>query len=468
MARYVWLLILLFSGIVNAQPAEQWTRSFRWPRYPNYVTNMTQFGNGNFLLSGRNTRSVNGAYRSLRSLDSSGDSLWVNNDGGRYSIKAVPLTNGNCLLFGRNSSQITLCEINSSGDTLSTHSIDWVPSGYLKDILPFSDRSFLVYGELYQDETYDVTGSWALKLNAEGINLWYREYPFRSNTGLLGDTSMVVTADEGFLQYGVIDTVMHVTKCDASGDVLWTRTYDSVDRLYPNAACITSDNGFVLAGFDAAVSRFSMFGDVVWSRRYTLDSNSHFWDIKCCRDGGFVVSGDSIRTSNSARGWLLKIDAAGDSLWSLCGPVTPYGGMDTEPWESYVVQTADSGYLWTINYGWYGSGNFSCSVTKIAPDVPSASNIPASNMPSGDALYDNYPNPFNPSTTIAFDLPKTEFVSLKVFDLLGREVAVLSNGVAAAGHHSLSFDGSSLASGIYFYRIQAGEFSAINRMLLLK
>ena len=83
-------------------------------------------------------------------------------------------------------------------------------------------------------------------------------------------------------------------------------------------------------------------------------------------------------------------------------------------------------------------------------------------------LAQNYPNPFNPSTTIAFSLSQTAEVKLSVFDLSGREVAVLVNGLLEAGQNELSFDASALASGIYLYRLQADGLSQTRRMVLLK
>ncbi|MDD5087233.1 MAG: S8 family serine peptidase [bacterium] len=92
----------------------------------------------------------------------------------------------------------------------------------------------------------------------------------------------------------------------------------------------------------------------------------------------------------------------------------------------------------------------------------------ASGIPSGYALRANYPNPFNPTTTIAFDLPQSVRVTLRVFDIQGREAAVLVNDVMSAGSHELTFDASGLASGVYLAHLQAGDFSATQRMVLLK
>jgi hypothetical protein len=84
----------------------------------------------------------------------------------------------------------------------------------------------------------------------------------------------------------------------------------------------------------------------------------------------------------------------------------------------------------------------------------------------GFALVQNYPNPFNPCTTIRYALPNASRVTLLVYDLLGRQVSGLVNGKMEAGIHDVTFDGSSLASGMYFYRLQTGDFVATKRLVL--
>jgi hypothetical protein len=83
-------------------------------------------------------------------------------------------------------------------------------------------------------------------------------------------------------------------------------------------------------------------------------------------------------------------------------------------------------------------------------------------------LFQNYPNPFNPSTIINFEIPEHSFVTLKVFNILGSEITTLVNEEKPAGKYSFTFDASNLPSGIYFYRITAGNFSNVKKMLLLK
>lgn len=89
-------------------------------------------------------------------------------------------------------------------------------------------------------------------------------------------------------------------------------------------------------------------------------------------------------------------------------------------------------------------------------------------VPIDFRLSQNYPNPFNPSTKINFSIPKQTFVSLKVFDMLGREVALLINQQLTPNEYSVNFNGANLSSGIYFYKLETAEFTEIKRMVLMK
>ena len=91
-----------------------------------------------------------------------------------------------------------------------------------------------------------------------------------------------------------------------------------------------------------------------------------------------------------------------------------------------------------------------------------------STLPGNFILFQNYPNPFNPTTIIRFEIPRQSIVTIKLYDLLGREIKTLVNEVKTAGSYSYIFDGSKLSSGIYFYRITAGKFAQTKKMILMK
>lgn len=83
-------------------------------------------------------------------------------------------------------------------------------------------------------------------------------------------------------------------------------------------------------------------------------------------------------------------------------------------------------------------------------------------------LQQNYPNPFNPTTKIEYSIPQSGFVTLKIYDVLGKEIYSLVNGFMNAGNYVADFNASSLTSGVYFYKLQAGNFLKVNKMMLVK
>jgi hypothetical protein len=91
-----------------------------------------------------------------------------------------------------------------------------------------------------------------------------------------------------------------------------------------------------------------------------------------------------------------------------------------------------------------------------------------SQTPTSFEISQNYPNPFNPSTSIQFKIPENSFVTLKVYNVLGKEVATLLNEEKNAGLYEVTFDATDFSSGIYFYKIEAGNFVATKKMILMK
>jgi hypothetical protein len=105
--------------------------------------------------------------------------------------------------------------------------------------------------------------------------------------------------------------------------------------------------------------------------------------------------------------------------------------------------------------------------SEMPPDPPSEQ-ISSGFIPSAYKLEQSYPNPFNPSTIIRYHLPENGYVKLKIYDILGNEVATLVNEHKEAGYYEVSFDASNLSTGVYFYKLQAGNFVMTKKMLLAR
>ena len=116
------------------------------------------------------------------------------------------------------------------------------------------------------------------------------------------------------------------------------------------------------------------------------------------------------------------------------------------------------------------AGTFSLGVWRrpLSELVVSVDGTATSKVPTEHSLTQNYPNPFNPGTTIEFTLPKVGYVTLKVYNVLGEEVAALVVGDHAAGTFKATWDASGMPSGVYFYRLTAGEYVQTMKAVLMK
>lgn len=155
--------------------------------------------------------------------------------------------------------------------------------------------------------------------------------------------------------------------------------------------------------------------------------------------------------------------------WLENSPGAPGIGMDIQ----FIPPTEYRSYSYLTSTGWVPLSSptvtFNIMITAYVSDNPvNVEDETGTNLPLTYELRQNYPNPFNPSTIINYQLPSEGMVKLVVYDLLGREVAVLVNEPGTAGYHQVIFDGGNLASGVYMYRLQAGNFTQSRKMILIK
>jgi hypothetical protein len=151
-------------------------------------------------------------------------------------------------------------------------------------------------------------------------------------------------------------------------------------------------------------------------------------------------------------------------------PITLEWELDPENGLEYLIVPPDSGMLGKAvsRVSEKGRMSITSAVSRI-PLVANRGKTPAAKtLPSEYVVAQNYPNPFNPSTQIHFELPKDGVVHLVVYDILGREVSTLVNEQKPAGRYDIDFNTTGLTSGVYFYRMQVGDFTGIKKMVLLK
>jgi len=230
--------------------------------------------------------------------------------------------------------------------------------------------------------------------------------------------------------------------------VTYTRQTTPTNR---DAMCIFSNDFFKSYTVDSIAT--SSANEELTSASFAPYGSGYYWRVAYRSSAG----NDSIFYKglyNSNMGF----HAVTRSLVSQYRPssvISPVVGFDRDLSGTY--------YRGNCIYAGYGPTDVYFDAVDLAVDVPMQTELPGTY-----ALFQNYPNPFNPKTGVRFEVPGVSDVKITVYDLLGREVAVLVNEKKQPGTYEVSFDGAGLASGMYIYRLTAGSFTQSRTMLLLK
>ncbi|MCX7833885.1 MAG: T9SS type A sorting domain-containing protein [Ignavibacteria bacterium] len=224
-----------------------------------------------------------------------------------------------------------------------------------------------------------------------------------------------------------------------------------------------------------------------WSYSPTTGSTNSY-SITFWGNIGFTGQTTVLKTTNHGLNWTTFSAPGSGTAYSFVSALNRFwyarGSsvyISTDNGNSFAIDyTAPAGTIYhigmwwnaTTNPGvmvWYGyavrsNGGISRYYNEIVTGVKPITN----EIPKDFKLYQNYPNPFNPTTKIDYEVSKACFVYIKVYDVLGRVVSTLVNEYKDAGHYSITFDGTNLPSGVYFYKMEADKFSDTKRMLIIK
>ncbi|HOI30482.1 MAG TPA: T9SS type A sorting domain-containing protein [Melioribacteraceae bacterium] len=249
-------------------------------------------------------------------------------------------------------------------------------------------------------------------------------------------------------------------KCALNGEKVWVVYTESVNNKLLVKGTFSTNGG----------SSFSIPIDIA-----TLPASNNYWpNIKKNKDGFDLVyyydEPQSGEATNSTDKIVYNFNATGNSSQFIYNASLsshpPYWTSSNPKPEIVPLQFSTSYDLGVIWLGWDQNGgklffNRFNSVTGIKT---------GNELPIDFELFNNYPNPFNPSTTIRYSIPQAGFVSLKIYDLQGKEVATLVNEFKQPGNYDSQFSlqNSRLTSGIYFYKITAGKYSETKKMIILK
>jgi Secretion system C-terminal sorting domain len=245
-----------------------------------------------------------------------------------------------------------------------------------------------------------------------------------------------------------------------------------IEGIVPGNYYLQSFSSYYTPSFYSSTGTFKNF----WYDADTLliDNALNNIDVQMPRDSSFwggEINGTISTNINSFQYpdiivYALSQNIIQDSIISSYSTVTDSGKFSIRglPYGDYKLVAQKIGYQNAVSSGTY-------SITESSTDIQNASiyfSSESNTIPNNVYLYQNYPNPFNPSTTIKFFLKQGEEVQLKVFNILGQQIAVLHDGFMAAGFHSFIFNGNNLSSGIYFISLRTGDQLQVKKMVLLK
>ncbi len=425
-------------------------------------------------------------------LDLDGDTVWTRTIGGsgrEQAFSVIQVTDG-FVFSGYTSTNAQgiadayLVKFNVDGETLWTRQYDGHTStdqGYC--VKQTSDNGFIISGFStefgYGDQVY------LMKTDADGNLVWDTTY---GGTNQDYGRAVQQTADGGYIiagysySFGGGDADVWLLRTNSSGDTLWTRTYGS-----PNGdehafdILIAPDSGYVMVGttesfgsgpYDVYVIRTEADGDTLWARWFGGSSSDNGQRAYFTNDGNIVIVGYTYSYGAGENDvYLLKIDMDGNLLWS-----TTFGGI----WSDYgyaVKQTADDEYIIGGRTRSFGAGQSDFYVIRTGADH---------GISEGTSLHvlslnvQVNPNPFRHKADIRYQIPKEvdsrqyAVGSIRIYDIAGQLVKNFSVPTAYSQVPSvISWDGCDdagrkLPSGVYFLKFQTGDYSATEKILLIR
>jgi len=423
----------------------------------------------------------------LVKTDSVGDTVWTRTYGGNYDDEgwSVQQTQdggyiiaGLTLSFGAGGGDVYLIKVDSLGNSTWTRTYGGIDSDYGFSVQQTEDRGFIIAGETYS--FYVGSGDvYLVKTDSVGDTVWTRTYG-----GLNWDFGYSVrqTQDGGYIiggqtrSFGPGNYDVYLVKTDSVGDTAWTRTYGGPGIDAGTSVSQTQDGGFIITGRtlsfgagggDAYLVKTDSMGDAVWTRTYGGSYAELGRSVEQTQDGGYIVAGYTASTGAGYKEdlYLVKTNSLGDSVWSRT-----YGGVDYDNGYS-VQQTQDGGYViagFTVSFG---AGSRDVYLIKTDENGLTGVEEPGTRCTVSHRslqLFQSSPNPFAYSTAISYSLPQATHVTLVIYDITGRLVETLVNETQQPGMHKVRWNRKSNPSGVYFYRLDAGEFAETRKMVVVE
>jgi len=476
------ILCLSIADSVFAQtPDTIWTRIIGG-ELNDYGYSVEQTNDGGFIIAGC-TNSFGAGFDDcyIIKTDESGNTIWAKTYGGSETDKAYSVQQtrdngyiiaGHTCSFGSGLCDVWLLKLNANGDTTWTKTYGGSDYDFSKSVMQLSDGGYIIAGHTGSSGagSYDF---YLIRTDSLGEVLW--ENTCGGNQWDMA-WSVDTTADGGFITTGWTESFgaggedIYIIKTDADGDTLWTKTIGGTNDDDGREIQLTSDGRFIIVGSTKSyypglryiyLVKFDSSGDTLWTKAYGGPDGNWGYSVHQTTDNGYVIAGYKYSYTSLWDAFIVRTDADGDTLWTRT-----FGWVDWD-YAHCVRQTLGGGYIVT---GWaepYGPDYDHIWLLRLEAETD-IDNKSGNLIPEKFAIAQNYPNPFNAQTVINYTSPSASDVKICIYDILGCKVETLVNKQQPAGYHQTIWNADGFSSGIYFYKIQAGDYSETKKLLLLK
>ncbi|MGH2574668.1 MAG: SBBP repeat-containing protein [Ignavibacteria bacterium] len=404
--------------------------------------------------------------------DRDGNILWVFDN--NADVRKMTRDNqGNLYITGTSSENFVTFKLNSNGILIWTSTYNGPANGIdrAQNLVLDNSNNIIVTGWSQGSGTlYDYA---TIKYTSFGGTVWVRRYngPHPSYPHDFGEAVAVDDIGNVFVtgySIGTNGSSDYLTiKYDAAGNSIWEARYDIHGDAGYDISVDRAGNIFVTGVttvYDYTTLKYNNSGNLIWAQTIPGTDFPPLPAMVLDTLGNVYVAASRQR-DDWADFIIVKYNNNGIQQW-----ITQYPGFGIGFHYSNDIIIDRNGIVYVTGQG-YGSGFYDYHTVKYSQIV--GIQTISIEIPADFSLSQNYPNPFNPSTVIRYRLPVNSFVILKIYDILGREVANLVNGEFKAGTYEIKWDGNDLmnqmsTSGIYFYRLTAGDYTESKKMILLR
>ncbi len=459
-----------------------WTKTFNGPLNNDNAFTIIQTSDSGYFLAGATQTIFNAVKIFVVKTDMNGNMLWSKTISDSLSTydeisSVVETVNGDFVLLGHNASDVYVVKIDGTGNLIWAKSYGGASFDSGKSLITCSNGGYIIAGFTNTFGTGN-SDAYVLRINDLGNLLWSKTFGgFQDD--IFNSVRQTISGDFIFAgetsSFGSGANEVLLIKTDSAGNELWSKCYGGVLSETGWDLLLTDNNGVIIFGSttsfgwgtgDLFLIKTDSDGNLLWSRAIggsDEEDSQGYSNVLHTSDSGFVFIGNTYSFgSGFSDCYLVKTDSLGNSgcnTLTASTLETTFNAINTNP--STIVNSP----VTLINSFSDSTGSVGVVITECIVDHTDDFERFNNVRPE---LLTVFPNPFSESCFISFQLFQSQYLSVKIFDISGRLVSVIAEKVFEKGKNELILDSKNLIAGVYFLRIEAKEYSIIEKIEVFK